>query len=586
MVNNMAKSNLHSIISFIWSVADDVLRDHYKKGEYPNVILPMTVIRRIDLSLDDTKADVVKAYEDYKDKIINPQGLLESASKKKYYNYSKYTLKTLLNEPKNLKENTLSYLNSYSDNVKDIIEKFELKNIVEKCSRDGILFSLIEKFADPKVAISPTELSNHEMGHVFEDLIRRFNEENNEEAGEHFTPREVIKLMNRIVFDPVKDKIKDIGTILVYDPACGTGGMLSESKEYLKDILKYDGFIHLFGQEVNDKTYATCKADLLIKGEDPDGVAFGSTLSNDGFPDKKFDFMLTNPPYGKTWKDDQKKLLVGDGKKKQIVDSRFQIGIPRVSDGQLLFVEHMLSKMKTDTELGSRIASVHNGSALFTGDAGQGESEIRKYLFENDLIDAIIALHSDMFYNTGIPTYILLITNKKHEKRVGKIQLINATSEEFYTNLKKTLGQKRVEITDAQINKIYEIYTKFENSEFSKIFSNKEFGYTQIKVHQPKKDEKGNIIRKKMGGVEIDKSLEDIENIPLKMDIDTFFNEEVKKYYPDAWYEPDESKIGYEINFNKYFYKFTPPRSSDVILNELRILDKETDSLLKELLKD
>ena len=489
----MATSNLHSIISFIWSVADDVLRDHYKKGEYPNVILPMTVLRRIDLSLDDTKADVVKAYDDYKDKIINPQGLLESASKKKYYNYSKYTLKTLLNEPKNLKENTLSYLNSYSDNVKDIIEKFELKNIVEKCSRDGILFSLIEKFADPKVAISPAELSNHEMGHVFEDLIRRFNEENNEEAGEHFTPREVIKLMNRIVFDPVKDKIKDIGTILVYDPACGTGGMLSESKEYLKDILKYDGFIHLFGQEVNDKTYATCKADLLIKGEDPDGVAFGSTLSNDGFPDKKFDFMLTNPPYGKTWKDDQKKLLVGDGKKKQIVDSRFQIGIPRVSDGQLLFVEHMLSKMKTDTELGSRIASVHNGSALFTGDAGQGESEIRKYLFENDLVDAIIALPTNMFYNTGIPTYILVLTNKKKENRKGKTQLINATTSDFYTNLRKPLGQKRVEITETQIDRIFEIYSKFEESEFSKIFDNTEFGYTQIKVHQPKKDINGNM---------------------------------------------------------------------------------------------
>lgn len=577
----MATSNLHSIINFIWSVADDVLRDHYKKGEYPNVILPMTVLRRIDLSLDDTKADVVKAYEDYKDKIINPQGLLESASKKKYYNYSKYTLKTLLNEPKNLKENTLSYLNSYSDNVKDIIEKFELKNIVEKCSRDGILFSLIEKFADPKVAISPTELSNHEMGHVFEDLIRRFNEENNEEAGEHFTPREVIKLMNRIVFDPVKDKIKDIGTILVYDPACGTGGMLSESKEYLKDILKYDGFIHLFGQEVNDKTYATCKADLLIKGEDPDGVAFGSTLSNDGFPDKKFDFMLTNPPYGKTWKDDQKKLLVGDGKKKQIVDSRFQIGIPRVSDGQLLFVEHMLSKMKTDTELGSRIASVHNGSALFTGDAGQGESEIRKYLFENDLVDAIIALPTNMFYNTGIPTYILILTNKKKENRKGKTQLINATTSDFYTNLRKPLGQKRVEITETQIDRIFEIYSKFEESEFSKIFDNTEFGYTQIKVHQPKKDINGNIIRKKAGEIEIDKDLEDIENIPLKVDIELFFNEEVKKYYSDAWYEPDESKIGYEINFNKYFYKFSPPRSSEEILNELRTLDKETDSLLK-----
>lgn len=582
----MATSNLHSIINFIWSVADDVLRDHYKKGEYPNVILPMTVLRRIDLSLEDTKADVVKAHDEYKDKIINPQGLLESKSKKKYYNYSKYSLKTLLNEPKNLKENTLSYLNSYSDNVKDIIEKFELKNIVEKCSRDGILFSLIEKFADPKVAISPTELSNHEMGHVFEDLIRRFNEENNEEAGEHFTPREVIKLMNRIVFDPVKDKIKDIGTILVYDPACGTGGMLSESKEYLKDILKYDGFIHLFGQEVNDKTYATCKADLLIKGEDPDGVAFGSTLSNDGFPDKKFDFMLTNPPYGKTWKDDQKKLLVGDGKKKQIVDSRFQIGIPRVSDGQLLFVEHMLSKMKTDTELGSRIASVHNGSALFTGDAGQGESEIRKYLFENDLLEAIIALPTNMFYNTGIPTYILLISNKKSEKRKGKVQLINASAEKFYTNLRKPLGEKRVELSEEQINMIFDIYFKFEENEFSKICDNNEFGYTQIKVHLPKKDSDGNVVRKKGGGVEIDKDLEDVENIPLKNDIKTYFDEEVIKYYPDAWFEPDEAKIGYEVNFNMHFYKFTPPKDSEEILNELKTLDTETDQLLKNLIRE
>jgi len=445
---------------------------------------------------------------------------------------------------------------------------------------------LIEKFSDPKVAISPADLSNHEMGHIFEDLIRRFNEENNEEAGEHFTPREVIKLMNRIVFDPVKDKIKDIGTILVYDPACGTGGMLSESKEYLEDTLKYGGFIHLFGQEVNDKTYATCKADLLIKGEDPDGVAFGSTLSSDGFPDKKFDFMLTNPPYGKTWKDDQKKLLVGDGKKKQIVDSRFQVGIPRVSDGQLLFVEHMLSKTKTDTKLGSRIASVHNGSALFTGDAGQGESEIRKYLFENDLIEVIIALPANMFYNTGIPTYIFMLASKKFANRKGKVQLINATTEEFYTNLRKPLGEKRVEISESQIERIYEIYSKFEESDYSKIFDNSEFGYTQIKVHHPKKDENNTIVLNKTGGFEIDKNLEDIENIPLKMNIETFFDTEVKKYYPDAWYEPDESKIGYEINLNKYFYKFTPPRSSDEIMIELKKLDGETDTLLKDLIKD
>jgi type I restriction enzyme M protein len=577
----MSTSNLHSIISFIWSVADDVLRDHYRKGEYPNVILPMTVLRRIDLSLEDTKADVVATYDEFKDKITNLEGLLESTSGKKYYNYSKYSLKTLLDEPKNLKENTLSYLNSYSDNIKDIIDKFDLKNIVEKCNRNGILFSLIEKFVDPEVAISPDKLSNHEMGYVFEDLIRRFNEENNEEAGEHFTPREVIRLMNRIVFDPVEDKIKNIGTILLYDPACGTGGMLSESKEYLKNNLKYDGFVHLFGQEVNDKTYATCKADLLIKGEDPDGVAFGSTLSNDGFPDKKFDFMLTNPPYGKSWKDDRKKLLVGDDRKKQIIDSRFQIGIPRVSDGQLLFVSHMLSKMKTDTELGSRIASVHNGSALFTGDAGQGESEIRRYLFENDLVEAIVALPTNMFYNTGIPTYILVLTNRKEEKRIGKTQLINATSKEFYTNLRKTLGQKRVKISDSQIDKIFEIYTNFEESEHSKIFDNAEFGYTQIKVHQPKKDEDGNIIRKKAGGIEIDKDLDDVENIPLKTDIDTFFNEEVKQYRPDAWYEPDESKIGYEVNFNKYFYKFVSPRPSEEILAELKQLDSDSDTLLE-----
>lgn len=582
----MARSNLHTTISFIWSVADDVLRDHYKKGEYPNVILPMTVLRRIDLSLEDTKADVVEAHDEYKDKIVNLQGLLEGKSKKKYYNYSKYTLKTLLDEPKNLKENTLSYLNSFSDNVKDIVDKFELRNVVEKCDRAGILYALIQKFTDPKVAISPDDLTNHEMGYVFEDLIRRFNEENNEEAGEHFTPREVITLMNRIVFDPVKEKLKDIGTILVYDPACGTGGMLSESKEYLLDKLGYDGFVHLFGQEVNDKTYATCKADLLIKGEDPDGVAYGSTLSNDGFPDKRFDFMLTNPPYGKTWKTDQEKLLVGDGRKKQIVDSRFQIGIPRVSDGQLLFVEHMIAKMKTDTELGSRIASVHNGSALFTGDAGQGESEIRKYLFENDLVDAIIALPTDMFYNTGIPTYILLLSNRKAAHRKGKTQLINATTEEFYTSLRKTLGKKRVEITQEQVDKIYDLYEKFEESEYSKIFDNNEFGYTQIKVHQPKKDEKGNVVRKKGGAVETDKDLEDIENIPLKINVDEFFDQEVKKYYPDAWYEPDESKIGYEVNFNKYFYQFVPPRPAEEILKELKKLDIETDTLLKEITKD
>lgn len=580
-------TNLPSIISFIWSVADDVLRDHYKKGEYPNVILPMTVLRRIDLSLEDKKQDVVQAYREYRNKIHNIEGLLENKSGKKYYNYSKYTLRSLLGDPTSLRVNTLEYLNSFSKNVIDIVNKFELKNVVEKCDRDGILFQLIEKFTNPKIAISPKDLTNHDMGYVFEDLIRRFNEENNEEAGEHFTPREVIRLMNKLVFLPLKDKLRDVGTILVYDPACGSGGMLTESKEYLlsKEI-DYNGYIHLFGQEINDKTYATCKADFLIKGENPDGVAFGSTLSNDGFTGQKFDFMLTNPPYGKTWKGDYEKLLVGDGKKKQIVDSRFEIGLPRISDGQLLFVEHMLSKMKKDTVLGSRIASVHNGSALFTGDAGQGESEIRKYLFEHDLFDTIIALPTNLFYNTGIPTYIFLLSSKKEERRKGKVQLINATSSEFYAEMHKTLGQKRVEITHEQIDKIIKLYFDFKNNKYSKIFETTKFGYTQIKVHRPLKDEKGQVQKKKNGELEIDKELEDVENIPLKQNINEFFETEVKKHYPDAWYENEESKVGYEINFNRYFYKYIPPRSSREILEDLKKLDKETDIMLKEIIVD
>jgi type I restriction enzyme M protein len=544
----------------------------------------MTVLRRIDLSLEDKKQDVVQAYKEYRDKIHNIEGLLESKSGKKYYNYSKYTLSSLLGDPTNLRANTLEYLNSFSNNVIDIVDKFELKNVVEKCDRDGILFPLIEKFTNPKIAISPTDLTNHDMGYVFEDLIRRFNEENNEEAGEHFTPREVIKLMNKLVFLPIKDKLKEVGTILVYDPACGSGGMLTESKEYLlSDDTKYNGYIHLFGQEINDKTYATCKADFLIKGENPDGVAYGSTLSNDGFAGQKFDFMLTNPPYGKTWKGDFEKLLVGEGKKKQIVDTRFEIGLPRISDGQLLFVEHMLSKMKTDSVLGSRIASVHNGSALFTGDAGQGESEIRKYLFEHDLFDTIIALPTNIFYNTGIPTYIFLISNKKEEKRKGKVQLINATSAEFYTEMRKTLGQKRVEISSEQIDKIIKLYFDFQENKNSKIYDTIDFGFTQIKVHRPLKDDQGKSVKKKNGEIEIDKDLEDIENIPLKQNIDEFFEQEVKKYFSDAWYDPKESKVGYEINFNKYFYKFVPPRSSEEILIELKKLDKETDELMKEI---
>lgn len=425
-MTNIDTQKLQPIINFIWSVADDVLVNTYQKGKYKDVILPMTVIRRLDLLLEPTKDRVLKTYEEYKGKIQNLDSLLTNSkhgSGLAFYNTSPFTLKNLLNAPKNLRSNFENYLNGFSDNVQDIIKQFKFRNEIETLYEADILFSLIEKFVSPKIELHPDKLPPLAMGYVYEDLVRRFNEENNEEAGEHFTPREIIDLMTHLVFLPVKDKIQQ-GTYLVYDPCVGSGGMLTIAKQFITDPegqVKSKATIHLYGQESTPFIYATCKSDMLIKGEDPDKIVYGSTLSQYGFPaDLKFDFMLTNPPYGKTWAPDKKAL--GVGIKGAIIDKRFQIGQSRVNDGQLMFVLHMLSKMK-DTELGSRIASIHNGSALFTGDAGQGESEIRKYLLEKDLLEAIIALPDDMFYNTGIPTYIFIISNRKAPHRKGKLQL-------------------------------------------------------------------------------------------------------------------------------------------------------------------
>lgn len=482
----------NQIVSFIWSIADDVLRDVYTRGKYRDIILPFTVLRRLDAILEPTKDKVLEMHQKLNElKIGNQEPQLRKVSGYPFYNTSPFTFKKLLGEAGNIRENLENYLDGFSSNVQDIISKFKLRNQLDTLEDANITFPLIEKFCSSQINLSPEPvldksgnvvhdgLSNLGMGYVFEELIRRFNEENNEEAGEHFTPREIIKLMTHLIFEPVRDQIKD-GTYLIYDPACGSGGMLTESEEFALELNPNAQF-HLYGQEVNPETYAVCKADMLIKGEDPEKIAFGSTLSNDGFPSRRFDFMLSNPPYGKTWKIDQPAIV--DGKKKEIVDDRFKVGVPRVSDGQLLFLMNMVSKMVKDSELGSRIATVHNGSALFTGDAGQGESEIRRHFIENDLVEAIIQLPNGMFYNTGISTYIWVLSNRKAAQRQGKIQLIDASN--IYRKMRKNLGQKSNELSEEHIRQITDIYLNFEDTETSRIFNNEDFGYWKITVERP-----------------------------------------------------------------------------------------------------
>lgn len=579
---------LQPIINFLFSVADDVLVNTYQKGKYKDVILPMVVIRRLDLLLEPTKDKVLETYNQYKTQMQNLDALLTNekhGSGFAFYNTSPFTLKKILQNPTNIRSNFEDYLNGFSENVQDIIKQFKFRNEIETLDEANILFSLIEKFCSPKIELHPDKLPPLAMGYVYEDLVRRFNEENNEEAGEHFTPREIIDLMTHLVFLPVKDKIQQ-GTYLIYDPCVGSGGMLTIAKNFIQNqegLVKSKSTIHLYGQESTPFIYATCKSDMLIKGEDPDKIAYGSTLSAYGFDrELKFDFMLTNPPYGKTWAPDKKVLGVGD--KGKIIDPRFAIGTSRINDGQLMFVQHMISKMK-ETELGSRIASVHNGSALFTGDAGQGESEIRKHLLENDLIEAIIALPNDMFYNTGIPTYIFIIANRKTAERKGKVQLLNVSSDKFYFKMRKPLGKKRVEFNAECIKEINKLYADFENNEYSKIFDNEDFGYAQITVHRPLRDEKGKPITDTKGKPKSDSKLKDTENIPLKDDIKEFFKREVLPFSDGAWFTNTETKIGYEINFAKYFYKHQPPRTLADIAKDILAIEQETDGLLKEIIE-
>ena len=631
------------IISFIWSVADDLLRDVYVKGKYRDVILPMTILRRLDVILEPTKDKVLEIYNKHKDKMDKGtlNTLLCRTSEATFYNHSHFTLKKLLDDPKNIRINFENYLEGFSENIKDIIKKFKFKNKLDTLDEAKILYGVIERFCSTKINLSMHPifndknelihkgLSNLGMGYIFEELIRRFNEENNEEAGEHFTPREIIDLMTHLVFLPIKDKIQK-GTFTIYDNACGSGGMLTESKEFITDekrLIQSKATIYLYGQEINPETYAICKADMLIKGENPDNIKYGSTLSEDKLSGEKFDFMLTNPPYGKSWEKDQKELDVS--KKGGITtcnDPRFQVGITSKSDGQMMFLLNMLSKMKKPKEnngVGSRIASVHNGSSLFNSDSGM--VAIRKYIIENDLLEAIIALPTNMFYNTGIPTFIWILTNNKIESKKGKVQLINATKETYYTKMKKSLGQKQNNMTKEHIDKITNLFLANKENDDCKIFDNTEFGYTKITIERPKSieillnDEKFQALEQKDELVSKLKELEanpqdftskedfinfldvklkkaeenllidsdktnNTEKIPLTQDIQSYYESEVKPYVPNSWIAWESKVVGYEILFNKYFYTYTAPRSLESINKDLQDLEQETQDLLKQIL--
>ncbi len=656
----MSNGDLNWITNFIWGIADDALRDLYVRGKYRDVILPMMVLRRLDAVLEPTKAAVL-SMKDNLDKagITNQDAALRQAAGQAFYNTSRFNLRDLRNRPSQaqLKADFEAFLDGFSPNVQEILDNFEFRNQLPKLSKADVLGTLIEKFLESSINLGPKPvlngdgsvkhpgLDNHAMGTIFEELVRRFNEANNEEAGEHWTPRDAVKLMAKLIFVPIADQIQS-GTYLLYDGACGTGGMLTVAEATLNQLASQHGkqvSTHLFGQEINGETYAIAKADLLLKGEgdEADNIVGGpewSTLANDAFPSKEFDFMLSNPPYGKSWKSDQDRM----GGKGGMRDPRFMIEhagdpeyslVTRSSDGQMLFLANLLSKMKHNTPLGSRIAEVHNGSSLFTGDAGSGESNVRRWIIENDWLEAIVALPLNMFYNTGIATYVWVLSNRKPGHRRGKVQLIDATA--WFRPLRKNLGKKNCELADADIDSILEIFVAFEPTDQSRIFDNAEFGYSKVTVERPLRarginaarayapkeikalkdegqiaEDGAPVIRRihKPGKVEADplrglfplaidgrrcvveyepdSDLRDTETVPLKEPggIEAFIRREVLPHAPDAWIDEAKTTVGYEVSFTRYFYKPQPLRPLDAIRADILALERETDGLMADII--
>lgn len=565
-------SKITNKAALIWAIADKIT-GVYKPHEYGKVILPLTVIKRFDSILEETKSDVLAAFEKCRnmDNDIMRNEILTNASGHPFYNTSKYTLRTLLDDPDHIDDNFASYINAFSPNVCEIIEKFEFaKDELPKMREYGLLFTVLQEFGTEKADMHPSRVSDIEMGYIFEELIRKFSESYNEEAGQHYTPREVIELMVHILlnFDNAMLSSKEARTI--YDPACGTGGMLSIASEYIKKHNSSAAFL-CFGQEINPETYAIAKADMLIKGENDSLIRSGNTLSDDQFPKQTFNYIISNPPFGREWKK-EKASVEKEAKLTRENGGRFFMGLPAIGDSQMLFLSNAVAKMKPVEEGGSRVAIVHNGSPLFTGDAGSGPSNIRKYLLENDLLEAIIALPNDIFYNTGIATYIWVLSNNKEKRRMGKVQLINANG--LYEKRRKSLGNKRNDIPPTAIDEIAKIYGDFRENKLSKIFKNEDFGYRKVVVERPLRDESGKPILKK-GKAQADSKLRDTENIPLSEDVAEYMKREVLPYAPDAWIDESKTKIGYEIPFTRYFYEYTPPVPSEEIKREILQIESE-----------
>jgi type I restriction enzyme M protein len=661
--------NVTENANFIWSIAD-LLRGDYKQADYGKVILPLTVLRRLDCVLEPTKQNVL----DYLPKLAsmnieNTDPVLNKVAGLNFHNQSKYDFQSLKADPTNVAANLSNYINGFSEDARNIIEYFNFNEQIEKLDKADLLYLVVKRFAE--VDLHPDKVNNIEMGYIFEELIRKFSELSNETAGHHFTPREVIRLMVNLLFVNDRDILTRQGIVkTLYDPACGTGGMLSVAEEYLQ-ALNPDARLEVFGQELNAESYAICKSDMLIKAENPSNIKFGNSFTVDGLEYEKFDYMLSNPPFGVEWKKVEK--FIKDENEKKGYSGRFGAGLPRISDGSFLFLQHMISKMKQD-DTGSRIGIVFNGSPLFTGSAGSGETEIRKWIIENDMLEAIVALPDQLFYNTGISTYVWIVTNRKEAERKGKIQLVNAV--DFYSKMKKSLGNKRNEVSPDNIDTITRLYGDFKQNEFSKIFDNEDFGYQRITVERPlklnfqiseerierlkeenafinlasskkkgvsgeKEIEEGKLLQEsilemlssmdseklyknrdeftkvlkqqiKKEGIDVkppilktilkalseqdetadvctvkgepepDTNLRDYENIPLKEDIHTYFEREVKPHVPDAWIDESKTKVGYEINFTKEFYKYTPLRSLDEIRADIMALEEEMEGLLKE----
>lgn len=566
-------TNFNDISSFIWKVCDDELRGLFKPHEYGDVIIPFVVLRRLDCLLEPKKDEVVDLYNSLKEQLDDVSPIIRKRTGLTFYNYSKYDLQRLKSDPKGLKLNFPNYLNGYSDNVHQILENFQMDKPVEKLLKNNKLYTLIDKFTE--VDFHPKKVTNRMMGQIFEELLRKFSEMSNETSGEHYTPRDIVKLLVSLVFSGSQDDFEGEGIIRsIFDPCCGTGGMLSIGKEWVNHNISDNVKFILSGQELNPQTFSICKSDFLITGEDPDKIKLGSSLSNDQFEGRKFDYMITNPPFGVSWKSEQD--FIENESKNPL--GRFFVGTPRTSDGSLLFLQHMISKMKPE---GSRIGIVFNGSPLFTGDSGSGESEIRKWIIENDWLECIVSLPDQMFFNTGISTYVWVVTNKKKPHRKGKVQLIDGSS--FFQIMKKSLGSKRKFVDETQRNELVRIYTEFTENEFSKIYPNQFFGYTKVTIEQPLV-ENGKVVKDKSGNPKPDSKLRDYERIPLLENIDEYYQREVKPHLPDSYMDRSKDSVGYEINFTKYFYKYQPLRSLKEITDDLLKVEQETEGLMNQIL--